>query len=1353
MKEKYLRKLVRKSISLILLLMMFSNTVLGDQLIRIKSGETARITTAPNGTPMIEMANPGKNGVSVNNFESLSVDEKNLILNNISAQDGSIYRSELGGLITPNSNYDGAAARAVLIRVSNDPSMIKGFIEAASVRNMDFFLSNEKGIYLNGGLVGRFGNVMFTTGRITDDLMSVMVRDGRIEIGAGGFNAKTAQNLGILAREIKINGQLNNDNEITAIAGEYDYDMNTKNITKKGDNPGEVLISSSAVGGIYSRQIYLVAVGSDLGVKGDVIGDRISINADGSVTVNKAQGTNAIDVKGKNFTQEGSLYTEGNLTIDADKTVLNGAGTQAQNINISGKLENNTNINASENLTIGNDTINKGKMITEKSLTINGSVDSDNLIYAKDEVKIAGNLNTTNEVQSEGNISIGGDTTNTGKVIASKNLDIKGKLDNSGTAYGESIKVGNDLNNTGNIQSTGEITVSGNTKNDGKILTESNFSTKNLENSNEIISGKNITTNNIDNKTGAKLSTGESLTANGNVNNQGIVKVTDNFNISGDLQNINEMAVGGNLDTKAITNTGNLKTAGKITGRGVFTNSGEILTSNLDIETTGAITNTNKINVIEISRLKASSINNGGTLTSANIELLTPTLTNTGSILADEQIKINNTNLNNTGTIASNDKIELNNSNVVNRNKIESSTVDLLNLSSYDNTGLIRGNNISLSTLGSLNLQGTLLGIDNLFISGLDIINNGQLNSAGILNLTGRDITNNTTISAQTVQLIGSGNILNNGLIEGETGTLRGQNITNTDLIMFLDNLDIEGTKLINTNASIYSDDELNIRTADVDNTDGEIVGQQTLNITGFNLLDNTRGIIDSRGNILLSGNKLLNGGEVSGQYRLYWTTWDGQNIYDNVWRDLNDDYMQNGGKVFDRTVHDIIRGDTWDVYKNWDFPSLNVWTVGESVEFFASSLSNEMRDINNGLTYKLFYKASDFSDTSSGKKYETKVLEGKVDTSQLITSGGRILSGGNLTLDVVELENKNSKISAGGTLLITDKVQKITNTTDAMTIKVYDGNEKYTFWVRRETSGNGENERRYPGVTIERRLTDAVRDYNIADGVSVIEGNNVVIQGTPTINNGYDYSAVKTGVTVDPSTITTKDVDVNLYYDPVTIHVDSTQIEAVVRDGVIPFSPNMFNDTISKLFTQSKDPSSKYLLETRSQYIDLNKFFGSDYFLGRLGYNEKDEWNLARRLGDSYYETKYLNTVIFETLGTRFINGKTDVALIKDLLDNGVETSKNLQLSLGVELTKEQVAALKSDIIWYVEKEVNGEKVLVPQVYLSQTTLATMKNPTTTISAQETLVMNSGDLLNQGRIEGKAVYVNASNVINKSVG
>ena len=80
MKGKNIRKLVRKSTSLVLLLLMFSNIVLGDQLIRLKNGETARVTNAPNGTPMIELANPNQRGISVNNFESLSVDERNLIL-------------------------------------------------------------------------------------------------------------------------------------------------------------------------------------------------------------------------------------------------------------------------------------------------------------------------------------------------------------------------------------------------------------------------------------------------------------------------------------------------------------------------------------------------------------------------------------------------------------------------------------------------------------------------------------------------------------------------------------------------------------------------------------------------------------------------------------------------------------------------------------------------------------------------------------------------------------------------------------------------------------------------------------------------------------------------------------------------------------------------------------------------------------------------------------------------------------------------------------------------------------------------------------------------------------------------
>ena len=129
------------------------------------------------------------------------------------------------------------------------------------------------------------------------------------------------------------------------------------------------------------------------------------------------------------------------------------------------------------------------------------------------------------------------------------------------------------------------------------------------------------------------------------------------------------------------------------------------------------------------------------------------------------------------------------------------------------------------------------------------------------------------------------------------------------------------------------------------------------------------------------------------------------------------------------------------------------------------------------------------------------------------------------------------------------------------------------------------------------------------------------------------------------------------------------------------------------------------------------------------------------------------MNNLLLETLGTRFINGKADTQLMKELLDNAVATSGDLQLTIGVSLTQEQISALKSDIIWYVEQEVNGEKVLVPQLYLSQATLENIKSPTTTISAQETLAINSSSLVNQGRLSGNTVYVNTDNLINKSVG
>ncbi|MBD8124503.1 S-layer family protein, partial [Pseudomonas lutea] len=56
-----------------------------------------------------------------------------------------------------------------------------------------------------------------------------------------------------------------------------------------------------------------------------------------------------------------------------------------------------------------------------------------------------------------------------------------------------------------------------------------------------------------------------------------------------------------------------------------------------------------------------------------------------------------------------------------------------------------------------------------------------------------------------------------------------------------------------------------------------------------------------------------------------------------------------------------------------------------------------------------------------------------------------------------------------------------------------------------------------------------------------------------------------------------------------------------------------------------------------------------------------------------------------------------------KYLMNNAIASKDQLNLSVGVSLTSQQVAALTHDIVWLEEREVNGENVLVPVLYLAK--------------------------------------------------
>jgi filamentous hemagglutinin len=102
--------------------------------------------------------------------------------------------------------------------------------------------------------------------------------------------------------------------------------------------------------------------------------------------------------------------------------------------------------------------------------------------------------------------------------------------------------------------------------------------------------------------------------------------------------------------------------------------------------------------------------------------------------------------------------------------------------------------------------------------------------------------------------------------------------------------------------------------------------------------------------------------------------------------------------------------------------------------------------------------------------------------------------------------------------------------------------------------------------------------------------------------------------------------------------------------------------------------------------------------------------------------------------------------------MDNAIASKEALGLSLGVSLTAEQVAALTHDIVWLEEYEVNGEKVLVPVLYLAQAEGRVAANGAL-IQGRDVTLISGGELNNQGTLRaGANLDVTAADIGNSGL-
>ena len=181
-------------------------------------------------------------------------------------------------------------------------------------------------------------------------------------------------------------------------------------------------------------------------------------------------------------------------------------------------------------------------------------------------------------------------------------------------------------------------------------------------------------------------------------------------------------------------------------------------------------------------------------------------------------------------------------------------------------------------------------------------------------------------------------------------------------------------------------------------------------------------------------------------------------------------------------------------------------------------------------------------------------------------------------------------------------------------------------------------------------------------------------------------------------------------------------------------------------MYKTHTEPEAKYLVETDSRFTSYGNFISSDYMLQRLNL---DPTQVEKRLGDGFYEEKLVRDQVTELTGRYTLSGYSSAEeQYKALLNNGATYAKEFNLQVGVALSADQMAQLTSDIVWLVEKEVDGQRVLVPQVYLAQTHV--LKDDGALIVADNVQINASGNVTNAGSIAGNnGVQITATNITN----
>ena len=422
--------------------------------------------------------------------------------------------------------------------------------------------------------------------------------------------------------------------------------------------------------------------------------------------------------------------------------------------------------------------------------------------------------------------------------------------------------------------------------------------------------------------------------------------------------------------------------------------------------------------------------------------------------------------------------------------------------------------------------------------------------------------------------------------------------------------------------------------------------------------------------------------------------------------------------------------------------------------EIFETSFKESHEDIS----YKIPHlNAPNYYDAV--RKFDRQILTAQIDKE---TADANIIASGNIKIDLdKDLTNHYSKIKAGKNLTV-NAGGTVENVGYQGTIHYYDRGNDYHYWKYKKHSRMHIRCRWVYGTTVIPYYDHTMRDEEGTDSerLSLLSGvSGVKIYATDIVNRTHQAKG-KVGDLPESDAYFKTDAenhltDEKLYKEKQDV---STSVEGKADDKAAAGKDNQTGDKLpdisslhinSKIFKLTEDATAKYLIETNKKFADYHEFLSSDYLLERV---KADPEKVGKRLGDGYFEQQFVLQQIGTLTGKKYLGDYgSDMEQFAALMNAGAVVAEAMDLKVGVALTAEQMASLTTDIVWLVEEVVNGEKVLVPEVFLAQVRSEDLRPSGALIIGGEVELYSKQDIKNMGNIKSDGtVALRAENVSNK---